>query len=391
MSVALQHLPTREQIARMLASDIEHAFRRGAWTNIEAGNLCIKEAAVHYGAGLFEGIRYFLQAGGIFLLDEHLERAVVGAETLRLEIPDGYEHIGWRGFMFGDFREAILITVALNPGMNSYVRPWFGRGLRRTPPPPHTIGSGLHVRSWDPDPKKRCWTDYAVVTEHWPGYIAVADGSTAIAMIYHQFERPLNRFFPTWMKGIAGYVTGTMASDEAAMVGANEAMMGRFGSDGQWRNLDGPGQAIAIVEDGAFITPDPAQSEILPSTQCAWFMQTVAPRIGLAVKYGDLPTDRIAGASELLYIGSATGIKAFGELWDGDPAQGGTRYVIGTGRPGPVYQELHAHYELAREGQAYAESITGVPPRGQAIKLAVERTLTALKRDPSLSCSFDRH
>ncbi|MBI4426402.1 MAG: aminotransferase class IV [Candidatus Kerfeldbacteria bacterium] len=383
MNVALQHLPTREQIVRMLAADREHAFRRGVWTVIEAANLYIKEAVVHYGAGLFEGIRYFQSARGIFLLDEHLERALVGVETLNFEVPDGYEDVGWRGFIFGDFREATLLTVALNPGMNSYVRPWFGRGLRRTPPPPHTLGSGLHVRAWHPDTSHRMWTDYAVVTEHWPEYIS---GDNLVAIIYRQFERPTNRVLPTWMKGVAGYVTGQMASDAAAKAGANEAMMGRTEPDGVWYNLDGPGQAIAIVENGVFVTPDPRVAEILPSTQSAWFTNVVAPRLGLEVRYGDLTTERIAGASELLYIGSATGIKAFGELWDGDPKLGGRRHVIGDGRPGPIFQELYAQYQLAARGGQYQKDITAVPDRSYAVERAASLTLRSLGQNTDLLC-----
>lgn len=369
MATTTQATRSLETVIGRINTIVELAFFNGQFGDVHQFGLNLKVASAHYAAAIFEGIRYFDRAG-IFLLDPHRDRFRRSFETYRFEVPPGFTSLD-RFLQY--FWNAARLVVAVNRAKNLqdpdlYIRPFAGRGVRAS------SGSGLHVRSWDPDPSQRVQTDYLVVTERWPSYIAT-DGQPPVAVVYREFERPTKRCAPVWAKGSMNYVIGTNASNRAMQLGGNEALMIRTGSDGTVFALDGPGQAIAIAEQGVVITPDPDASDILESTQMWWFKERVAPKLGLKFVYGDVPLDRLLAADELLYMGSATGVVAFGQVWDGLPDGSLTKHRIGTGVSGPVYRAFRNEYDLAKNGQKYGDDFEAVPSTAQAIREVAERML----------------
>jgi branched-subunit amino acid aminotransferase/4-amino-4-deoxychorismate lyase len=343
---------------------VELAFYNGRFGDIHQFGFNVKSALAHYAAAIFEGVRFFRRAG-IFLPDPHRDRFRLSFQTYRFEVPEGFS--GLDGFL-QYFWDAARLVVAINSAKDPkdpdlYLRPFAGRGVRVS------SGSGLHVRSWDPDPRQRVLTDYLVVTERWPSYIATD------AVIYREFERPTRRFAPVWAKGSMNYPNGTNASNRAVQLGGNEALMIRTSADGTVYALDGPGQAIAIVENGVAISPDPEASDILESTQMLWFKNRVAPRLGIKFIFDDVPLPRLLAADELLYMGSATGMVAFGEVWDELPDGSLVKHRIGTGVSGPVYRAFRNEYDLAKDGRGYDDDFEQVPSTSWAIREVAERML----------------
>src|SRR5690606_13258876 len=76
--------------------------------------------AMHYGSGVFEGIRAYATDDGaaVFRLPEHLERMRKGAEMFGLP------------FDPAQATEAVLATLRANGHRDAYIRPlaWFGEG-----------------------------------------------------------------------------------------------------------------------------------------------------------------------------------------------------------------------------------------------------------------------
>ncbi len=76
--------------------------------------------ALHYGSGVFEGIRAYATKRGaaVFRLPEHLERMRKGAELLGMT------------FDFAQATEAVLSTLRANRQGDAYIRPlaWYGEG-----------------------------------------------------------------------------------------------------------------------------------------------------------------------------------------------------------------------------------------------------------------------
>lgn len=72
---------------------------------------------LHYGLGVFEGIRCYRTAKGpaIFRLDEHVKRLFNSAHIFMMEIP----------FTEREIRNAIVETVRINDLKECYIRPSF--------------------------------------------------------------------------------------------------------------------------------------------------------------------------------------------------------------------------------------------------------------------------
>ena len=78
--------------------------------------------SLHYGLGVFEGIRSYEQVGGgggVFKLDQHLRRLVDSAKMCRMELNYSVEEL----------REACLATLAKNDFSSAYIRPLVYMGM----------------------------------------------------------------------------------------------------------------------------------------------------------------------------------------------------------------------------------------------------------------------
>ena len=102
--------------------------------------------SLHYGLGVFEGIRSYEQpggGGGVFKLDEHLRRLLDSAKMCRMDVQYSLEEL----------REACLATLAKNEFSSAYIRPLVhlgmgGMGLGARNNPVHTsVTSGSGVRT----------------------------------------------------------------------------------------------------------------------------------------------------------------------------------------------------------------------------------------------------
>jgi len=92
----------------------------GALVDWDAPQAPLATHAMHYGSGVFEGIRAYATAGGaaVFRLPEHLDRMRRGAETIGLP------------FDPAQATQAVLATLRANRHRDAYIRPlaWFGEG-----------------------------------------------------------------------------------------------------------------------------------------------------------------------------------------------------------------------------------------------------------------------
>ncbi|MFN9967632.1 MAG: aminotransferase class IV, partial [Lysobacteraceae bacterium] len=96
-------------------------FCDGEIAEAEAFSVPLTSHALHYGTGVFEGIRsYATDDGGaaVFRLPEHLERMRKGAEALGMKFDDAQA------------TDAVLATLRANGHRDAYIRPllWFSAG-----------------------------------------------------------------------------------------------------------------------------------------------------------------------------------------------------------------------------------------------------------------------
>ena len=171
--------------------------------------------ALHYGTGVFEGIRaYATDDGGaaVFRLPEHLARMRRGAEALGMN------------FDVAQATEAVLATLRANRHRDAYIRPllWFNAG-----------GLGLDVE---------CLTERLMVaTLPWTSHL----GGHRVRLTVSPLRRNAAKALPP-LKLCGNYVNSILAKREATQRGFGEAL---FVDDEGWV-VECTGENVFMVKDG---------------------------------------------------------------------------------------------------------------------------------------------
>ncbi len=184
--------PPREA-ANDAATDSPRVWFDGKLVAIDSPQAPLTTHAMHYGSGVFEGIRSYATADGgaaVFRLPEHMERMRKGAELLGIE------------FDVARASEAVLETLRANRHADAYIRPlaWLGSG---------TIG-----------------LDVAPLTQHYMVATMATQvhlaGKAARLGVSGWRRNPATSLPP--LKLCGGYVNSVLAKREAKQRGFDEAL-----------------------------------------------------------------------------------------------------------------------------------------------------------------------
>ena len=181
---------------------------------------------LHYGLGVFEGVRAYLTPKGtcIFRLHDHTERLFKSAKTIGMKIP----------FSSEELIEAQRKIVSLNNLKESYIRPMCfygseGLGIRFDNLSVHTI-----VAAWE-----------------WPHYMEPEAQEKGISVKVSSFKRQVrNEVANAKING--NYVQSTVALNEAIEQGFEETLL----LDSEGFVAEGSGENFFMVKDNKLITPD---------------------------------------------------------------------------------------------------------------------------------------
>lgn len=262
--------------------------------------------ALHYGTGVFEGIRSYATAEGaaIFRLDEHLARMARGARALGM------------AFDPAQAAQAIVATLRANRQRDAYIRPlqWYGEG-----------GLGLDVAPLRPH--------LMVATLPWSSHL----GSQRVRLTASAFRRTPASSVPA-LKLCGNYVNSILAKHEASRRGFGEALF----LDAQGEVVECTGENVFFVKDRQVVAV--AHDDALPGiTRDSVIALTGAQarRVGLA---------ELREADEVFLTGTSAEIAAVEVL---DDRQYGDN---------PVTRELQALYaRLVRGGElAHRQWLTPV-------------------------------
>jgi branched-chain amino acid aminotransferase len=189
---------------------------------------------LHYGSGVFEGIRCYDTAKGpaVFRLREHLERLENSARILFMDLP----------YTVDELRHATRDLLATNGLASCYIRPvaFFGYGELGV------AATGNPV-------------DVVIMSYPWGAYLGEAGQQEGITTTISSWERVGPNVIPHAAKATGIYLNSMLATTEARRAGYDEAIM----LTGEGYVADGPGETIFVVKDGVIRTPHLAMS-ILP-------------------------------------------------------------------------------------------------------------------------------
>jgi len=272
----------------------------GKFVDWDGANVHILTHTLHYGLGVFEGIRCYLCTDGrsaIFRLPEHVERLFNGAHAMLLNIP----------FTSEEIVGAILETLRVNGQKAGYIRPivFIGDGAM-----------GLHPQN---NPVRM-----AVVTWPWGAYLGEEGLAKGIRAKVSSYIRHHVNIMMTKTKTCGNYVNSILAKLEVTKDGYDEAIM----LDTEGYICEASGENIFIVRHGRIKTPP--LTSILPGITRDSVM-TIARDLGLVVEEQRFSRDELYMADEAFFTGTAAEITPVREV---------DRRTIGTGKPGPVTKKL---------------------------------------------------
>ena len=275
----------------------------GAFVPWDEANVHVLTHTLHYGLGVFEGIRcYPCDDGGsaIFRLREHVERLLGSGHVLDLPIPFAREQL----------ELACLETVRVNGLRECYLRPiaFMGDGEM-----------GLSAR-----PKTRV----AIAAWPWGAYLGEEGIRDGIRLKTSSFARFHPNTMLTKAKAVGHYVNSILAAREARGLGFDEALL--LDVDGYVSEASG--ENIFVVQGGVVKTTP------LPTVLAGITRDTVlrlCAEEGIPTAEARFTRDEIYLADEAFFTGTAAEVTPIREL-------DGRR--IGLGRPGPVTQRLQALY-----------------------------------------------
>ena len=250
-------------------------WKNGSFQKWDDTNVHILSHTLHYGTGVFEGVRAYdtLNGPAIFRLKEHTNRLFDAAKKINIEVP----------FELDEIIHAQCETLNKNQLNAGYIRPIIYLG-----------NEGLGLRA------KELSVNVAIAAWEWPSYMdpeAKKKGISIAKSSYVQYENPLH----SGNKIIGTYFQNTMALHEAIDKGADEALM----MDANGFISEGSGENIFIVKDLKLMTP--TKDHCLNGITRQSVIQ-IAKDLNYDVVEKNLTFDDLISADEAFFTGTAVEI-----------------------------------------------------------------------------------
>jgi branched-chain amino acid aminotransferase len=263
--------------------------------------------ALHYGSGVFEGIRCYETAAGpaVFRLTDHLKRLYNSAKLLHMELPYSGEEL----------RAASHEVIRAHGLAECYLRPiaFYGYGELGVHPGRNPI-------------------DVAIMSWPWGAYLGEEALTQGIRAKVSSWKRVGPNTIPHVSKATGIYLNSMLAVIEATQGGYDEAIL--LTDDGYV--ADGSGENIFLVKDEILSTPDLSAS-ILPGITRDTVME-IAGALGYAVHERTIIRSDLHLADEVFMCGTAAEVTPVRSIDDHE-----------IGPPGPITKAIQStFFEVVR-------------------------------------------
>lgn len=279
------------------------------WMN---GKIVAKEDAkvsvlthtLHYGVGVFEGIRCYKVDNGsaVFRLKEHIQRLLDSARIFMID----------PGYSIDELCKATVETVKANNLEECYIRPiiYLGDG-----------GLGIKIDEKYP-------VETAIAAWNWGAYLGEEGMSKGIKVCTSSFNRFHVNSTATRSKTCGNYVSSVLAKREAILGGYDEALF----LDTEGYVAEGSGENVFVIKNGKLITT-PMTSILRGITRDS--IMTLAKDLGYEVVEQKFTKDDFYLADEAFFTGTAAEVTPISQL-DGRK--------IGTGVRGEITTKLQSAF-----------------------------------------------
>ncbi len=273
----------------------EYIWMDGKLKKYEDATVHVLSQGIHYGMGIFEGIRCYKTSKGcaIFRLNEHVLRFFNSAKIIGLEVKSSPEELS----------KAIVEVIKMNKLSECYIRPFAFGGNGGFDLTSRGVPTHLVVAVWP-------WNNYLN-----PGGIKLRTSSYT--------RIPINACM-TKAKVSGNYVNSILAKQEAIDAGADEGLM----LDQTGSVSEATSENVFIVKNNQVITPP--KNTILEGITRESVIELLSD-LNIKITEQQISRDQLYTADEIFLSGTAAEIIAVNEY---------DKRIIGNGKMGPVTQKL---------------------------------------------------
>jgi branched-chain amino acid aminotransferase len=267
--------------------------------------------SLHYGCGVFEGIRAYPTDRGpaVFRLTDHIVRLFNSAKIFMIDVPFTPEEI----------IEATKATVRVNGLSECYIRPlvYLGYGEMGLNPLPAPVNVSIAV-----------WP--------WGAYLGDEGIANGVRMKISSWQRHDPNAMPPAAKGTGMYINSSMAKVEALKAGYDEAIL----LSPQGYVSECTGENIFVVRHGKIITPPLSAGALEGITQSS--VMTIAKDLGFEIEVGNILRSDLYVAEEAFLSGTAAEVVPIASVDD---------RLVGDGKPGPMTRQIQEIFQAAVRGK----------------------------------------
>ncbi len=285
--------------------DVGEIWLDGEFVPWDEAKVHVLTHALHYGTGVFEGVRCYATADGpaIFRWEEHLERLYQSAKPYAIEIPYTREAL----------TDATVELIRREGHDSCYIRPIAFVGYDRLGLNPTDIPIQTAIACWP-------WGTYL-------GEEAIEEGVDVAVSSWRKYGSDQ---IPTNAKTTGAYVNSVLASLEARKNGYVEALV--LNEEGEI--AEGPGENLFLVRDGEIFTPGLAEGILDGITRRS--VVQIARDLDYPVHdQATISRGELYTADELFFTGTAAEVTPIRSVDD---------VTIGTGTKGPVTDDVQTQF-----------------------------------------------
>jgi branched-chain amino acid aminotransferase len=286
-------------------------WKNGQLIDFKDATVHVLSHALHYGSGVFEGIRCYntLQGSAVFRLPEHVRRLENSAKVYRMPI----------AFTTDELIEACCETIRANELQSCYIRPIAFRGFGNT--------IGVNPLRNPVEVFIACWP--------WGKYLG-EEAASGVDVCVSSWRRIAADSMPAVAKATGNYLNAQLIKIEAVTNGYVEGIA----LDARGFVSEGSGENVFMVQDGVLLTPPLAASVLQGITRDT--VVKIARDLGIPVREEQIPRGQLYTCDELFMTGTAAEIT---------PIRSVDRNPVGHGCPGEITRRIMVEFKGIISGE----------------------------------------
>jgi branched-chain amino acid aminotransferase len=286
----------------MPLTDCKFVWKNGAIVPWEQATVHVSSHALHYGTGVFEGVRCYETPRGpaVFRLGSHFDRWFRSAQVYGMEFSFTRQELG----------RAVLEVVRANGFHDCYIRP--------------IAFYGTHSLSVDP---RGCPIEIFILAWPWEPYLGAEAAERGVDICVSPWRKFCSQAIPATAKATGQYLNSVLAVRDAVARGFREALL----LEENGNIAEGSGEVLYTNGERSSVLLGITRDTVL----------CLAADLNIPSRVGPLELDHLAGADEAFLAGTAAEIAPIATV---------NLRPIGPGSRGPVTAALQ---------QAYFDAVTG--------------------------------